>query len=122
MKILLMTAVFVLSAFVPLSGALAEDRVVNSTPAQPQIVVTTKGSTGYTQGHTGYAYPPGYPYYNQKPKNTRETTTLTDANGVTYQVVRTTRYDSDGNPTIRTVAKGPDGREVELKTEVETDN
>ena len=114
MKILLMTSVFILSASVLISGARAEEKTVVVPPVQqPQIIVKTKGPRENS---------PLYPLFAQKPKNTKETTTFTDANGVDYEVVRYTRYDSDGNPTIRTIARGPDGHEVELKTRVETDD
>ena len=110
MKLILMTAIFALSIFGSSPSANAEEKTVVT---QPQIIVKTKGPREHS---------PLAPLFANKPKNTKETTILTDANGVVYEVVRTTKYDSKGNATVRTVAKGPDGREIELKTKVETDN
>ena len=110
MKLILMTAIFALSAFAGSPSAQAEEKTIVT---QPQIIIKTKGPREES---------PLAPIFSQKPKNTRETTTLTDSNGVVYEVVRTTKYDSKGNATVRTVAKGPDGKEIELTTKVETDN
>ncbi len=113
MKLFLMTTVMALSLLVSI-GAHAEQVVT-----QPQVIIKSKGSIEQSPAAPLLANPYGYNGVTgttEEPRDRKETSTFTDANGVQYEIVRYIRYNNDGDQTIKTIVKSPDGRETELKS------
>lgn len=125
MRLMLMTAVAIVMSLGVAAVAQADDKTVVVTPNpdnQPQIIIKSKGplerSPLYRANNGLY---PGVGNTYVVPENRKdrtETSSYTDANGITYQVKKYYKFDDDGSSSIRTVTTAPDGTETVQKTEV----